>query len=528
MEEKSSFIEEKATSPVFEGQVFPNVDLIAIRSRLEELLRNDTSNPMNAIRTLAEELSQPDPMLPPSDISIDIRGLVESDPLSQLIVERVINVLSSYSVSGGRPLLTTEAELRDIIVRYVPLIREELVPLRLEIDTEEKTNAPADGSNTEDLQRRKAVRSAIDKKVRDGISARLNEIIKKREEKREKFIESVVLQIRDADVVRKALDHLSLSETESLSLIKRTMQLYPANQGLEVEWDGMGPTSAYLRVMGNIPKVRELVNDMGNFLEVMMRREEIYGSDHYVFYHAQRGDYRSLRWMIDIISGAVETHAYADDNDDARFTLLREPKSMESSAGKYAADVREKGSEVEYWVEKMKTAEDSDVPAHVLSTNMSLLGNALHKGESTVEFYKNNTSITQFRREILEEQVRHYKPGVSESTLNNLVRLVGKEKTKGASLLQIFIPKGIVERLAYLAGPGGHTYENHTDLVAHLNTYLEDPSSLGPALDYMQARLIMSDRAFRDRAEGIKYFEYHKLTPAQIRRFEARVRSELP
>jgi hypothetical protein len=160
---------------------------------------------------------------------------------------------------------------------------------------------------------------------------------------------------------------------------------------------------------------------------------------------------------------------------------------------------------------------------HLLSVNSSLFGNtylALY-GESTFHYFINSISATTvdivglvanvFNIFKMDKYFEAYKELINE--LNDLLGCYEREKT--GLLLQIFVPKKLINEIAYRCRSGGYLYyddQSYHPASKDLEEYNDHDCisfKSGRLLDTMQFRLLMDNF---DHEDGAKIFRYCKET----------------
>jgi hypothetical protein len=213
----------------------------------------------------------------------------------------------------------------------------------------------------------------------------------------------------------------------------------------------------------------------------------------------------------------------------------------------------------------------------LLSTNVSLFGNTAFKGESTWHYFMTPVEHVSFNRANLEDMMTKF--AVTHKYIDELMDLLEMLHTKTQTLLQIFIPKDIVDEVGYLSWSTGipahaetidwvrnnvrkkvykakfkeektaemvaledlqnifkkerernplyrdimqSIEEGDYSLDAFLRVYCNKPWEL-LNLNYMQARLVLSNEMLLNPHSGIKIFRYSAIKPYMIDAYKKRL-----
>lgn len=178
---------------------------------------------------------------------------------------------------------------------------------------------------------------------------------------------------------------------------------------------------------------------------------------------------------------------------------------------------------------------DYEIKRHILAVNVSLFGNSLscinkYISECTFKFFIRSDNITNIDfaniyKEILDFFKRAKIFNKYKKEFNNLLELLSEfEKTKTGNLIQIFIPKNLVNKIMYRSFQGGTPFygiiknpeltvnkllQNYsTDLLSILTTWpLHDASKLSE-LDEIQFRILLTNEIMLNPESGVKIFRY--------------------
>jgi hypothetical protein len=207
------------------------------------------------------------------------------------------------------------------------------------------------------------------------------------------------------------------------------------------------------------------VNALGiNFCRELFRkifeREIELKDDYYVFYHGQKREFALLQ---DIYQGLYEI-VYKKVLHD--FVMLRFPDKDFSKFGSVKNFLEKYIKNGEQANKFLWFDTQSHIKKHLLKVNASLFGNTKMDfvGECTFYYFINSVNATTidvvdlvskaFQFFKIDKYFNKYRALINE--LNNLLGEYEAQKT--GLLLQIFIPKKLVDELAYRCEPGGFLY----------------------------------------------------------------------
>lgn len=282
------------------------------------------------------------------------------------------------------------------------------------------------------------------------------------------------------------------------------------------------PTLAYLdradlRTHLNIcnNKIQEIGLDFFKDLFKSIVKREVDFTDNYrVFYHGQR---REFVVPQDLYKGLYEI-TYKKSLID--FIMVRVP-NKNFGAFKCIKDflyqcIKNGDIKNGSWFD-----EQSHIKTRLLSVNPSLFGNSCNGwwgGECSFAYFLDSFSISQINILNLVEEVfdifnykkyfSKYKKDIIE--LNSL--LSAFEQTQTGALLQVFIPKKLVDSVAYRCNPGGFLYYNDNEPENHpaskdLDDYKKGTIGIDSLFDETQFRILIN-QTMLDPQSGIKYFRY--------------------
>jgi len=205
----------------------------------------------------------------------------------------------------------------------------------------------------------------------------------------------------------------------------------------------------------SLRKIRELIarnyniNPYLNVIVSALVREGELKKTHYAFYHAQdsiwripQDLYRKLYEQLDPLSRKIK---------DFEFLRWNLPKKEEG-----AQEFMIKG------LKRFGLIDDTKEEAKVflLSANIALFGNVGNQTECTWEYFVNQPSHRKLTPGDFEDVLDIF--GASHKYIGELMNLSNFLRTKENTLVQIFVPKEIVDYISYLAFASGMPADQET------------------------------------------------------------------
>jgi len=320
-------------------------------------------------------------------------------------------------------------------------------------------------------------------------------------------------------------------------------------------------TEGYLQV----PKLRaavtkeftgsaEVVKHMDIVSRVMAKEAELRNT-HWAFYHGI-----SNVWTVwqDTYTELFSHFNPSVQLEDADFIFLRTRGKESRKAKDFLVGSLRKDGLVD---------DNGDAKAILLSTNLSLFGNTGRSSECTWDYMMAKKSHEAPVREMYESIMDEF--GLPHTYIDELMKLVDLLRTRQQTLLQIFVPKNIVDDIGYLAwimGMPAHqpsmdwvinsritkqagklkglaalrdTFKKEQEknplfremletvekggysLDAYLKRYCNEPLKLSN-LNNVQARLIFTDDILLNPASGVKMFRHTAVEPKQMKDYKTR------
>ena len=219
--------------------------------------------------------------------------------------------------------------------------------------------------------------------------------------------------------------------------------------------------------------------------------------------------------------------------------------------------------------------DQNEAQGMLLSTNIALFGNAGFENEATWTYFMEEKSHVELERSYYEAIMDEF--GLSYTYIDELMGLVKVLPSKHESLLQIFVPKNIVDDIAYLAwitgipaygevidwvrtnvkrkkykgepGKSGNMMalaalkdkfkkeqeknplfkemlenieKGDYSINAYLKIYCNKPEDLH-GINYAQARLLLTDDILLNPASGVKIFRYTDVDHKSMEKYEERL-----
>ena len=276
-------------------------------------------------------------------------------------------------------------------------------------------------------------------------------IEKRIQELRRRKIDPAIIAKRLATSVQDISKEIKLSP-EDQKRIQEQMKKLKALVAERKGSDKYTQSQAHL----SLRHIRELIAQTYNvkpYLNIIssaIAKEGELKNSHYVFYHAHdniwrvpQDLYRKLYEQLNPLSQKIK------DFEFLRWDL---------------PDKIKKGSQ-EFLVEQLKRyglIDDTkrDAKALLLSANLALFGNVGMPTECTWEYFMNPQSHKTPQASNFEELLDIF--GISHEYIDKLIHLAYSLKTKEQTLVQIFIPKEIVDYISYLSFASGMPADKQT------------------------------------------------------------------
>ncbi len=315
----------------------------------------------------------------------------------------------------------------------------------------------------------------------------------------------------------------------------------------------------------SLPEIKNAIEKTYNtkpyqaIISQALAREQTYKNDYYVFYHGL--DYQ---WRL---AQDVYTRLYAHYHPEifnknvTDFIFLRFGGTFPSLTPK------------EFLLgELYKNGLINDHGAmgeKLLSANLALFGNVGVPSECSWEYFMKSRKHLNPDAKIYEKIMDHF--GLPHTYIKELLSLIDIYKTKEEMLLQIFVPKNVVDEIGYEAWIRGNpaqeelmdwvlasvrskrypktqqsldaltalfkneqeknpifrdliteVKENRFKLSSFLHIYRNDPASI-KNINSIMARLIITSAILLNPRSGVKMFRYSTATDAQLKHYDERL-----
>lgn len=268
---------------------------------------------------------------------------------------------------------------------------------------------------------------------------------------------------------------------------------------------GMG---AFHNVLNTRPDIQKIVEDA-------KENEKKYKDTHFVFYHAY---VPMLHILYDFYTLMCQKENKCDKNSP--FILMRPFQELDISGKKYSYFGL---PEINKWMDnslatvgtKFNFDHDERIKPFLVSTNLSLFGNINAPGEHTFQYFLTSLSINPPPiKTIFENVLSHYisDKAKRDAFVEELFKLtqpnkIGENKPTlygnfhSGDLLQIFIPKTIVDQVVYLSKPYGKYWGDYISKTETHKVYDKSKqryTAISPILSIYQRDPTRLDRAYSD------------------------------
>ena len=306
----------------------------------------------------------------------------------------------------------------------------------------------------------------------------------------------------------------------------------------------------------------EVVRHMG-IVSRMMAKEAEFKKTHWAFYHGIINEWTV--WQDTLTKLSNHFNPTAKQNGDFIFLRTKGGGVNQPTKEFLAGQLQANGL----------VDDNNEARGLLLATNLSPFGNTGFEGESTWRFAIHAHSHTEPSRELYKAIMDQFQ--LPDTHIDELMALVPMLRSRHEALLQIFIPKAMVDETAYLAwvtgvpahdeiiswvrsnvkrkkykGGGGKTGEMRAleslkrnfkkeqeknkmfkDLLesieeddfsvnGYLNIYCNKPHEL-PGLNYSQARLLLTNDMLLNPQSGIMMFRHNEIDNEQQDKYEERL-----
>ncbi|HEV2601991.1 MAG TPA: ankyrin repeat domain-containing protein [Candidatus Babeliales bacterium] len=260
--------------------------------------------------------------------------------------------------------------------------------------------------------------------------------------------------------------------------------------------------------------------------ECIAKERIAYEEDKYVFYHAEPGKYRAYQYLLQELDDLVKS--FGKTTRDFIFTRFIGNAAREMTINDYI--------DTEPWREEgIRSTKNV-----LLSASMALFGNVYNDTSCAWHFFLRNTSITSVSLQALFESLfDHY--GFDKQYIEELRLLQEGAFNASASLLQIIVPKNIVDNVVMLADVGycvpwpdivdpscwapqaisaDGKQGRHTCIASIIDKYRAEAI---PINDKFQVRIFMNAAYGLNPNSGITFNLYSRLPKASIVQLKERI-----
>lgn len=326
-------------------------------------------------------------------------------------------------------------------------------------------------------------------------------------------------------------------------------------------------TQAHLQLKKNRELIQEIYSKkVVPYFDIISRvitKETEFKNSHWAFYHGT-----SQKWMVwqDALTRLSHHFNPSRAHKSGEFVFLRTkgPSNLKAK---------------EFLVKELRAHglvdDQNEAQGMLLSTNIALFGNTGFENEATWSYFMEEKSHAELERSFYEAIMDEF--GLPHTYIDELMGLVKMLPSKHESLLQIFVPKNIVDDVAYLAwvtgipaytevidwvrtnvkrkkykaesGKSGNMmalaalkdkFKNEQEknplfkemleniekgdysMNAYLKIYCNKPEDLH-GVNYAQARLLLTDDILLNPASGVKIFRYTDVDHRSLDKYEERL-----
>ncbi len=192
----------------------------------------------------------------------------------------------------------------------------------------------------------------------------------------------------------------------------------------------------------------DFLNQHQTLVNAIVENERMYTKlMYYIFYHAQRSSFRILQDVLKALAEILHV-----DRSFATFRPMRSWLGMAASLDANTLIDTLNKQNPQGW-----TDGQPDIASKMLSVNLSLFGNTGHAahGECTFDYFARGYSMLGVDLHSIFETIFDYYH-LNKKYIQELLDLGKQVETKEGLLMQICIPKSLVNHCAYISLPFGH------------------------------------------------------------------------
>ncbi|HSC25097.1 MAG TPA: hypothetical protein VLB80_02670 [Candidatus Babeliales bacterium] len=327
-------------------------------------------------------------------------------------------------------------------------------------------------------------------------------------------------------------------------------------------------TEAYFQV----PTLRKMVTEeftgtfevvrYMNIVSRCMAKEAEFRQGHWAFYHTM-----SNAWIVwqDTLTKLFNHFNPAEKKGNFTFMRIRGRKVPQEAKEFLLSSLSESGL----------VDDNNEARGVLLSANLSLFGNTGLGSESSWRYFMKPKQHSEPNQSLYKDVMDEF--GVSDVYIQELIALQKLFTTKQQTLLQIFVPKNLIDDIGYLAWATGipahqpsidwvrtnianRTYKGkagkpgalwalaglkdqfkteqsknplfkemisevekgYYSLNDYLNKYCSDPLNV-PNMNYVQARLLFADDVLLNPTSGVMMFRHNEVDNKTMKEYENRL-----
>ncbi|HEV2601500.1 MAG TPA: ankyrin repeat domain-containing protein [Candidatus Babeliales bacterium] len=273
-------------------------------------------------------------------------------------------------------------------------------------------------------------------------------------------------------------------------------------------------------------------------LEEMLYNEELYKDDYFVFYHAQQQENRVLVEFVRNLYAFIYKKPLREDFEYFRFWVDgSDYKDINSYLDSFG--IPNPFSVGGRTLNDLSPA----IRAVLLSVNPILFNNFDNEGSCTWDYFLRNRSLENFIKVALEKFFRTY--GLQEKFIEQLLAINEQFPAPTGDLLQIFVPKELVNDCAYICHVYGIPQKEYIVDIAGKSLGLSDYDSVRQRyikcsvilelmqtqadrikdIQSIQVRLFISKYGpFLNPDMGVKIIRFSSLDQKQLQNYKAAVK----
>ncbi|HEV2601498.1 MAG TPA: ankyrin repeat domain-containing protein [Candidatus Babeliales bacterium] len=236
-------------------------------------------------------------------------------------------------------------------------------------------------------------------------------------------------------------------------------QIQPSKPESALAPEDVGATSKFIEKPEHCDVViKKWKNELRKYgrvvVEQMLENEERYQDTHIVFYHAQQ---QGNRIIVETLKNLYERENKKPLRSDFEFLRLWTEGSDYKDVNSYLDSF---GIPNPFTVGPNNMNDnDPKIRAMLLAVNPVLFGNFDWEGECTFAYFLSDRSIKMFVQSALRDIFQKY--GLNKSFIKDLLDINQKNKSNTGDIVQVFIPKELVDDCAYLCQAWGAPQKNY-------------------------------------------------------------------